>query len=76
LPPILPEVVEQQQTEKQESDDLDSDTKSSSDKQACHRNPLLMATRSQVSTQFGKTIRNANVNIEGTTIKTVKETLA
>ena len=35
-----------------------------------------MASRSQVSQQFGKTIRNANVHITNTTIKTVKETLS
>jgi hypothetical protein len=73
LPPIE---VEQPLVEKPDSENRDSDATPSSTKSGgCLRNPLLMASKSQVSYQFGKTIRNANVRISSSTIKNVKDTL-
>lgn len=60
--------------EKPESEERGSDQGSSSEQALCHRNPLLMS-KSQVSMQFGKTIRNANVSNPNSTIKNVKDTL-
>lgn len=60
----------------QERPETDEDEKKSTDEPPCPRNPLLMASRSQVSQQFAKTIRNANVHTQQqSTIKSVKDTL-
>lgn len=65
-------------TEKPEAEEHDSDSeeKSSSVEPIEKKNPLLLGSKSHVSTMFGKSIRNCMTEGPESTIKDVKATLA